>query len=333
MMATVFNQLVPPTLLLLMLIDRFAKYNPIIIQSQGLDSRNSNEDYYYPQPYTEIVESMDDKEKKLKPYEQAFVNQLDDQTVKKILSQDNNITLAFKKDKNDKSKHWNQIETFKDEKAERFSEYFKKKENIYIPIKLNLNEEEKKEYGGHLKGTLVGSTAAWKEYFKLNPNLFDHVYYLPVWNDYFTQINEKKDKDTDKITEIKHNLWDTPEEKPEQSIKYKKSENVEVIISGNPVTKLIQEACNNKIFTNDGKRIEVIEGCVKKLIVEKISNVQLLIKQFNNPQTGGRRTKNRKNKKSKKVNRKNTRKTLKNKRKSTKKKECIKENKLFFIDT
>jgi len=313
--------LVPPTLLLLMLIDKFAEYNPIIIQSQALNSDSEKPNWYGPQPFTDIVNRMNNTN--LEPYEKAFVNQLNIQNVNKFLSQDKNITLAYKEKENNYT-HWYEIEPANDKKAESFSEYFKN-ENVYIPIDLTgIEGANKGKYGGHNDGTLVGSTAAWQKYFDENDPSFDHVYYLPVWNDYFTQINEKKDKD--EITEIKHNLWDTPEEEPEKPIiykKYKEFEDVNVNISGNPVTKLIQEACNNKIFTNDEKRIEVIEGCVKKLIVEKISNVQLLIKQFNTrasaQQGGGRRTKKGENKKSKKVNRKNTRKTLKNKRKSTKK--------------
>ena len=306
--------LVPPTLLLLMLIDKFAEYKPIIIQSQALNSHYS--DFYGPQPFTEIVKRMNLDE--LKPYEEAFVGQLFDlnnlKNVNEFLSQNNNITLAYKETGNDDT-HWDEIE-LKDETAKRFSKYFKKNENLYIPIDLTeIEGANKGKYGGHNDGTLVGSTAAWKEYFKLYPDLFDHVYYLPVWNDYFTQINKKTDK-------IEHKLWDTPEEEPEKTekrIQYKEFKNVKVNISGNPVTKQIKEACNNEIFTNNGTKIEVIEGCVKKLIVEKISNVQRLIEQFEKTQSGGRRTKNRKNKKSKKVNHKNTRNTLKNKRKSTKK--------------
>jgi hypothetical protein len=347
--------LVPPTLLLLMLISRFAEYDPIIIQSQGLNSHYHR--YYNPQPFTDINNRMDDKGTNLKPYEKAFVDQLNLKNVNEVLSQKQNITLAYKEAENN-DLHWNyellnyyvgkneqpldlteELKNFelKDklydpkelDNIKKFINYKKYHNNSdfngYISIDLPKTEGVKQQkYGGYEGRTLVGSTAAWQKYFDENPNLFDHVYYLPVWNDYFTQIKEQT-KDTNEITEIQHNLWDTPEEKPEKTekpekrIQYKESKNVKVIISGNPVTKLIQEACNKNIFRNNGTEIEVIEGCVKKLIVEKISNVQRLIKQFNNTQSGGRRTKKGENKKSKKVNRKNTRKTQKNKRKSTKK--------------
>lgn len=188
------DKLVPPTILLCMIVNKFKNMNPKVIQCQGVKP-----DWNFPQTYYPIFQKL----KELKDYigdtssiENQFNNNIN-----------NYITIGYK-EKNNNDDHPKIDDNF----------------GNYIKIDLNTENGAKNEnYGGTVDGQLAGSTAGWNKFLS-DEAQFNNVYYVPVWDN--SLVKEKNDVKS---------FYETS------------------------ITKSIEDACNENLFTNNGAKIKIIK--------------------------------------------------------------------------
>ena len=170
--------LVPPTLLLLMLINTFLSVNPKLIQCQGA---NYNDTYGYDINSFESIATHLENEKIDKLAEIFGITKSNN--IINILKETKNITLAYTPKKEEEEEE-EKIIPHKDEQNTTYN---------FVTYDLQLHTPGDK-YGGVVDGKLVDSTRGWDFYFKNTPKdapKFDNVYYLPVWNDECSKDNKK----------------------------------------------------------------------------------------------------------------------------------------------
>ena len=169
------GELVPPTLLLLMLIDKFSSLNPKLIQCQN----------NYIKPFSDIVVHL--SKENLEEYEKIFVDDLNSEEVETILKKDENINI-YHHAKDITDDEINKIKT-------------KLKDNNLLNY-----EASQDNYGGVVGNNLVGSTAGWQKHFNSgNDPKFDEVYYLPVWDDEL-RSEEARNKNKEYIYSITYQI-------------------------------------------------------------------------------------------------------------------------------
>ena len=258
------DNLVPPTLLLCMLIDKFHEYEPTVIQSQGHVS-----DYGLPGEFNQIANYLNDN----KDFDSYFD---DKQKVINILKKE----PKKEPKKDDSNKHITIIYT-----TPLSGNYTDNKLN---ECKLELAKHELKpsqhyevynlgalngKYGGLHNNRLAGSTNAWQQFFQNNKfNLyFDTVYYAPVWHDSLCKVKYKKDGTNEGISYY-----------------------------SDSITKGIRDAIgstddiNSRLFTNYTKNIIIIDKVYDKDNSENELDINTLVDSSDNPNYinvggGGRR--------------------------------------------
>lgn len=155
------NKLVPPTILLCMIVNKFKDMNPKVIQCQGVKP-----DWGLPQTYLPILKNL----KELIDYIGEDISSVENQFNDNI---NKNITIGYK-EKNNNHSHPIDDENF----------------GNYIKIDLDtVNGAENEEFGGIVNGELAGSTAGWNKFLS-DKAQFNNVYYVPVWDNSLVKENK-----------------------------------------------------------------------------------------------------------------------------------------------
>ena len=224
------GDIVPPTLLLCMLIEKFKDNKPIIMQSQGTSWGN-------PHSFKVISNYL------------KFNNDFDDyfdekESVYDALEQQQNITLVYTTKNKDE---------LPDDKLKELITKLKSESRVeHIKLADDALGAYEGKYGGLNNGKLAGSTAAWHIFLKEQEPKFDNVYYTPIWDDSLVKAHPKtgiknyyKTSITNFIKEaIKKNIF-TNDNKPIKILSGK------YVTSGNNETFRL---LNNKDMFGGGKK-------------------------------------------------------------------------------